>query len=256
MLHYMKLKKEPFEKMSRGAKTVELRLYDEKRQQVQIGDFIEFTCLEDEDAKQKITVRVTALHRFDSFQELYASTPKEKMGYSENDTVNPDHMDEYYSREEQKKYGVVGIEIHKTELQRFIDAQNGDTAFFTPYNTALEEIKSGFKYSHWIWYVFPQIRGLGFSEISRYFSIRDIDEARDYIAHPVLRERLIEITESALALENNDPVSVFGSIDSYKFRSSMTLFKEAAPELSTFQRALDKFCMGMADEKTLEILYK
>lgn len=115
MLHQMKLKPEPFEKMKSGAKTVELRLNDEKRQLVQIGDFIEFTLIDD--SSQKLTARVIALHHFDSFRELYVALPKGKMGYPENETPNPDHMDEYYPREKQERYGVLGIELRLTDFQ-------------------------------------------------------------------------------------------------------------------------------------------
>ena len=109
MLHTMKLKQEPFEKIRNGSKTIELRLYDEKRQQVQVGDFIEFSLMES--PKEKLQTRVTTLHRFGSFQELYASLPKEKLGYKSDETPDPNHMNAYYSREEQEKYGVVEIEI-------------------------------------------------------------------------------------------------------------------------------------------------
>jgi ASC-1-like (ASCH) protein len=159
MLHKMKLKKAPFEKINEGRKTVELRLNDEKRQKVQVGDYIEFTLIDN--SKQKMTVRVTALHNYDSFQHLYADIPKEKIGYGENDIVNPNHMDEFYSREEQEKYGVLGIEIRLTDLQKFIDAQENGYMLCSDYKTALAEIKNGRKNTHWIWYVFPQIAGLG-----------------------------------------------------------------------------------------------
>lgn len=109
MLHKMKLRIEPFEKIKNGSKTIELRLNDEKRQLVQVGDFIEFSMLEN--LKETITVRVTALHRFDSFNELYATLPKEKLGYRANEVPEPNHMDVYYSREKQAQYGVLGIEI-------------------------------------------------------------------------------------------------------------------------------------------------
>lgn len=112
MLHKMKLKAEPFYKIKNSSKTIELRLNDEKRQLVKIGDFIEFTLIDD--PSQKLTARVIALHHFDSFRELYAALPKEKMGYTENETPNPDHMDEYYPREKQKQYGVLGIELRLT----------------------------------------------------------------------------------------------------------------------------------------------
>lgn len=109
MLHKMKLRIEPFEKIKNGSKTIELRLNDEKRQLVQVGDFIEFSMLEN--LKETITVRVTALHRFDSFNKLYATLPKEKLGYRANEVPEPNHMDVYYSREKQAQYGVLGIEI-------------------------------------------------------------------------------------------------------------------------------------------------
>lgn len=252
MLHKMKLKLSPFEKIENGSKMIELRLFDEKRQKVQVGDFIEFTCLGD--ATQKIQTRVIALHRFNSFAELYASLPKEKLGYKSTDTPDPNHMDEYYSREDQEKYGVLGIELYCTDLQKFIDAQDGGYSFGETYNTALSEMKQGYKVSHWIWYVFPQIQGLGCSGTTVYFSIKDLAEAEDYYAHPVLGARLIDITETLLHIETDDPMAVFGYPDAFKLRSCMTLFKHAAPEQGVFQKVLDKFCRGDEDEKTLDIL--
>ena len=227
-LHRMKLKASPFRKIQNGIKTIELRLNDEKRQQVQVGDFIEFTQIDD--ASHRLTVRVTSLHHFNSFAELYAALPKEKLGYTPNETPDPDHMDAYYPRDKQEKYGVLGIEL------------------------ALSEMKQGQKVSHWIWYVFPQIQGLGISGTTAYFSIKDLNEARDYYAHPVLGTRLIEITEELLKIQTDDPMMVFGYPDAYKVRSCMTLFKYAAPEQELFQKVLDKFCCGMEDDKTVEIL--
>lgn len=252
MIHQMKLKKAPFMKIKNGSKTIELRLNDEKRQQVQIGDFIEFTLLDD--SNEKIQTRVTALHHFDSFQELYASLPKEKIGYAHSETPDPDHMDVFYPREKQEKYGVLGIELRMTELQKFIDAQNYGYSFGETYETAFAEIRSGLKQSCWMWYVFPQIQGLGISGTTALFSISDIEEAKDYYAHPILGERLIEITKALLDIDNNDPMVVFGDPDAYKLRSCMTLFKCAAPKQKLFQQVLDKFCCGTEDDKTLEIL--
>ena len=91
---------------------------------------------------------------------------------------------------------MVGIELRMTDLQKYIDAQEKGYDFGEPYQTALSEIKNGRKITHWIWYVFPQIQGLGWSGITAYFSIRDIIEATDYYEHPVLGARLIEITEA------------------------------------------------------------
>lgn len=252
MLHHMKLKESPFIKIRNGSKTIELRLNDEKRQQVQVGDYIEFSLIDN--PHEKIQTRVTALHRFDSFQELYASLPKEKLGYASTDMPNPNHMDEYYSREKQEQYGVLGIELRSTDLQKFIDAQERGYGFGETYQTALTEMKQGQKISHWIWYIFPQIKGLGFSNVSVYFSIKDIEEARDYYEHPVLGQRLTEITSVLLDIDNDDPMAVFGFIDAFNVRSCMTLFKRVVPEQELFQQVLDKFCRGVEDDKTIGIL--
>lgn len=251
-LHYMKLKSSPFHKIQNGTKTIELRLNDEKRQQVHVGDFIEFTMMDD--ASQKLTARVIALHHFNSFTELYENLPKEKIGYAPDETPNPNHMDEYYPREKQEQYGVLGIEVRLTDLQKFVDAQEHGYSFGETYVTALSEIKRGRKISHWIWYVFPQIQGLGWSGTTAYFSIKDLDEAKDYYAHPILGDRLVEISNALMNLECSDPMVVFGNPDAYKLRSCMTLFKYATPEQDVFQRVLDKFCCGVEDEKTIKIL--
>lgn len=252
MLHQMRLKREPFEQIKNGSKTIELRLNDEKRQKVQVGDFIAFTCLDD--ATQKIQTRVTALHRFDSFAALYAALPKEKLGYFSSETPEPSQMDEYYPREKQEQYGALGIELYCTDLQRFIDAQDHGYGFGETYETARSEMEHGYKISHWIWYVFPQIRGLGRSGTTAYFSIKDLSEAADYYAHPILGARLVAICEVLLKIESDDPMSVFGFPDAFKVRSCMTLFRHAAPEQTVFQQVLDKFCRGIEDEKTLHIL--
>ncbi len=254
MLHHMKLKQSPFMKIRNGIKTIELRLNDEKRQQVQVGDFIEFSLIDN--PLEKIQTRVTALHRFDSFEELYANLPKEKLGYASSDTPDPDHMNEYYSFDKQKQYGVLGIELRMTDLQKFIDAQERGYSFGETYQTALEEIKNGEKITHWIWYVFPQIRGLGVSDITAYFSIKDIGEATDYYDHPILGKRLTEITSVLLDIDNDDPMAIFGQCDAYKLRSCMTLFRYALPKQELFQKVLDKFCRGIEDDKTVRILGK
>ncbi|MDB5008430.1 MAG: calpastatin [Mucilaginibacter sp.] len=133
-------------------------------------------------------------------------------------------------------------------LKRFIDAQETD------YQVALSEIKNGRKRSHWMWYIFPQIQGLGFSETSRFYAIKDINDARKYLKHPVLGGRLIDICKALLQLEDNNATSIFGSPDDMKLKSSMTLFA-ALPETDpVFQSVLDKFFNGLKDSKTLEIM--
>lgn len=133
-------------------------------------------------------------------------------------------------------------------LDRFLNAQQGD------YAAALAEVRRGRKTSHWMWYIFPQIAGLGQSSTARYYSIRDLEEAREYYAHPVLGQRLREISGALLELRGSDPVAVFGGIDSMKLKSSMTLFALAAPDDPLFQQVLDKYYGGEQDALTLRIL--
>ena len=133
-------------------------------------------------------------------------------------------------------------------LDRFLDAQRGD------YAAALAEVRRGRKTSHWMWYIFPQIAGLGQSSTARYYSIRDLEEAREYYAHPVLGQRLREISGVLLELRGSNPVAVFGGIDSMKLKSSMTLFAVAAPDDPLFQQVLDKYYGGEQDALTLRIL--
>lgn len=108
MIHEMRLNKEPFEKIEKGTKTIELRLYDEKRSLIKENDIIEFTNREDD---RKLKTKVIKLHKYNSFEELYKHFNKIELGYEENEIANPSDMEKYYSKEEQEKYGVVGIEI-------------------------------------------------------------------------------------------------------------------------------------------------
>lgn len=137
------------------------------------------------------------------------------------------------------------------DLQRFVDAQEDD------YAQALAEIRAGRKMSHWIWYVFPQLRGLGRSYLADYYGISGMQEAQAYLAHPVLGARLREIARAALALDASDPVSVMGDIDALKLRSCLTLFREAAVDAADrtlFQALLDKWYHGEPDRVTLRML--
>ncbi len=141
------------------------------------------------------------------------------------------------------------------DSQKYLDAQNHGLNKYCPgYATALAEILCGQKESHWIWYVFPQIQGLGRSEQTRYFALADLEEARAYYAHPVLGARLVEICCALLSLGTRDPMVVLGDPDCYKLRSCMTLFQEAVPEEPVFRQVLEEFCMGTPDDRTLRIL--
>ena len=133
-------------------------------------------------------------------------------------------------------------------LQRFIKEQQRD------YTTAYVEVSQGKKRSHWMWYIFPQIVGLGMTATSHKYSIKSIDEAKAYIAHPYLGKNLINISKVLLSLDENDPYKIFGSPDYLKLCSSMTLFAEAAPEEEVFQKVIEKYYGGKKDERTLSIL--
>lgn len=138
--------------------------------------------------------------------------------------------------------------MKKYNLDRFIKAQKRD------YETALNEIRQGYKRSHWIWYIFPQIAGLGFSPTSQYYSIASIKEAEAYMENAYLRAHLLEISEALLTLDSGDPGQVMGHPDDLKLKSSMTLFAEAAPEETVFQAVLDQYFGGGKDQRTLDIL--
>jgi uncharacterized protein (DUF1810 family) len=133
-------------------------------------------------------------------------------------------------------------------LARFVEAQD------RVYDRALSEIRSGRKASHWMWFIFPQFEGLGFSGMSKRFSIRSLAEAEAYLQHPVLGPRLIECTEAALSVEGRSATEIFGSPDDRKLRSCATLFAQASPAGSAFAQVLDKYFDGVADGRTLQLL--
>ena len=138
--------------------------------------------------------------------------------------------------------------MHTIDLSRFVEAQKDD------FTIALNEIKSGRKISHWMWYIFPQIAGLGNSSTSIYFSIKNIQEAEAYLMHPILGIRLVEISTALLKLATQNPIQIFGNIDAMKLQSSMTLFALLNPTNPVFQQVLDKYFAGKMDEKTKYLL--
>ncbi len=132
-------------------------------------------------------------------------------------------------------------------IDRFLAPQK------TSYPVALNEVRNGRKVSHWMWYIFPQLRGLGQSTSAWYYGIEDLDEARAYLEHPVLGQRLREITQAALDLSETDPMKIFGWPDNMKFRSCMTLFALVSED-DLFTKALGKFFGGQEDSMTLGLL--
>jgi len=134
------------------------------------------------------------------------------------------------------------------DLERFVNAQN------PVYEEVRSELREGSKQGHWMWFVFPQVRGLGSSWMAERFGIASRAEAEAYLNHPILGARLIECTQLVNAIENRSAHEIFGSIDTLKFRSSMTLFAEAAPESTVFDEALRKYFDGVRDRLTLDRL--
>ena len=134
------------------------------------------------------------------------------------------------------------------DLNRFVQAQEDD------YERALSEVKSGRKRSHWMWYIFPQFDGLGFSATSRRYSIKSVAEAKAYLNHPVLGSRLTECAEPTLRVSERSAYEIFGSPDDMKLMSCATLFAYVSPPGSVFHRLLDKYFQGKYDHKTLGLL--
>jgi uncharacterized protein (DUF1810 family) len=134
------------------------------------------------------------------------------------------------------------------DLDRFTAAQEG------VYDTVIAELKSGRKRTHWIWFIFPQIDGLGYSATSKHFAIRSSEEARHYLDHPVLGKRLLECSEAVLAVEGRTVSEIFGYPDDLKLKSSMTLFAHVADSGSVFARVLDKYFHGEQDARTIDLL--
>lgn len=133
-------------------------------------------------------------------------------------------------------------------LSRFVSAQEN------VYQQVLTELEQGRKRTHWIWYIFPQIDGLGHSSMAERYAIKSLDEARAYLQHPVLGARLTECTEKVIAIDGKSVATIFGYPDDLKFRSSMTLFSSIAGSESVFSRALEKYFHGEKDSKTLALL--
>lgn len=137
---------------------------------------------------------------------------------------------------------------HDTSLQRFLDAQAAD------YPVALAEVRRGRKRSHWIWYIFPQLQGLGYSSTAQYYALRDAQEAQAYARHAQLGPRLVEISEALLGLPGTDATAILGSPDDLKLCSCMTLFAALPGANPVFQAVLRKFYGGRPDERTLQLL--
>jgi uncharacterized protein (DUF1810 family) len=134
------------------------------------------------------------------------------------------------------------------DLQRFVSAQEGT------FERALRELRNGRKTTHWMWYIFPQIAGLGHSATARCYALAGAAEARAYLAHPLLGPRLLECTDAVNALAPTTASAIFGYPDDLKFRSCMTLFEQVSAKSSTFAEALRRLCDDQRDDRTLSLL--
>ena len=140
------------------------------------------------------------------------------------------------------------VNLSAVGLQRFIDAQD------PVYAVVLDELSLGRKETHWIWFIFPQLKALGHSAMAKHFGLESKAEALQYWQHPVLGKRLVECTQLLLAQSNSDVFEIFGSPDDLKFRSCMTLFRQVAPQEPVFQQALVRFFHAKPDQSTLDLL--
>jgi len=138
--------------------------------------------------------------------------------------------------------------MEKYNLDRFLKAQEG------VYETALKELKAGKKQSHWMWFCFPQIKGLGMSHTAHLYGIKDMQEAKDYLGNEVLKARLVEMCQTLLALETNDVEQVFGYPDYLKLKSSLVLFSWVNPDEEVFSKTLDKFFKGETCPQTVDMV--
>lgn len=143
------------------------------------------------------------------------------------------------------EFGIAGDPFN---LSRFVEAQEDD------YDVALAEIRNGRKQSHWMWYIFPQFDGLGFSPTSRLYSIKSAAEAEAYLSHPILGARLLQCAEAVLQIEGRTAFEIFGSPDDSKLRSCATLFASVSPAGSVFDQLIEKNFQGVRDNKTLQLL--
>ncbi len=134
------------------------------------------------------------------------------------------------------------------QLDRFVNAQN------RVFETVLNELNAGKKQSHWMWYVFPQLKGLGHSSLSEFYGIIGIDEARAFFSDPILRNRYHECLEILLNIPRNNPVDIFGYTDSIKFLSSLTLFSFVEPDNTLIQKLINKYFNGITDFNTKKLL--
>ena len=155
-------------------------------------------------------------------------------------------------RQYQKTNNVQVLTLN-SELQRFVDAQNGEIVGVNTFEDAQSELENGQKQTHWMWFVLPQLQGLARSERANYYGIHDQQEAREYLQDVILKKRLESIIATTLVLDTSDPVKLLGAVDAEKFQASLTLFSQISDD-NLYQQALDKYFNGQKHAKTLTLL--
>ena len=234
-----------------GYKSAEICLYDIDCQKLKAGDTVLLTFRENnvEKTVRKITV-------YPDMTALYNNAQMLKCGYTPFTLRerSPHDAEKYFTKNELTKYYVAYIEFEEIPLQRFLSGHAGDIPNCSSYATALSEIKNGKKTTHWIWYVFPQIKGRTIDDVTEYYALDGKKEAEMFLSHPVLGQRLIEITQALMSLDAYDLVSIFGMVDAFKLVACMTLFDSISENTTLFSDVLDKYFFGNRDSDTLRLI--
>ena len=184
-------------------------------------------------------------------EQLFLTCPKSEKRVTPETAEQRDFIAKFIRENKSgRRTSNIGKDDQKEDVKRFLEAQN---AVYNGYKQALEEVKNGKKVSHWIWFVFPQMKGLGHSRMSEFYGIEDWDEAEDFLLNYTLNDRIHEISEALLQHQGISVNKIFGGIDAMKVRSSMTLFDSLSPN-DVFAKVLDAFFEGKRDERTLELL--
>jgi Uncharacterized conserved protein len=252
----IKVSEESYNSISAGFKSIEIVAKNDVTQEIADGDILILSTVEYPNRVIRKTVAETK--PISDFDKFYGILPLLRCGYT------PFTLEKASTNDLLKRFGItahhktdmVCIEFEEEPLQRFTVGQSGVMPDCSSYDVALSEIRNGRKETHWIWYIFPQIKGLTSDIVTEYFALKSVDEAKSYIEHAVLGNRLKKLTDELLKLDTNDPVSIFGMGDSFKLRACMTLFSAIAPEIELFQNVIDKYCMGVRDKYTDTIIIK
>jgi len=206
----------------------------------------------------KLYTNVFLLNRWETEDGLLDDTEIDAKKWVSPKTIDHMHLTfsgqaVYRVYQQYKKTGDTQVLTLNRDIQRFIDAQDGQIVGTNSYEDACNELKNGQKKTHWMWFVLPQLRGLGHSERAIYYGIANKEEAREYLSDTILKTRLETIVSITLTAAGHDPIALFGEVDAEKFQASLTLFDQMT-DSDLFQQALDKYFDGQRHDKTLSLL--